>query len=250
MTNKIESRIILICILVIIFSILAFFIIRAINKTNNVFIFNEHLADVIVTYDTKNTSSINVDSNSTDSHNNDSDNSDYSNENGILTLKDISYYVLVMEASVNHCAELYNPNNINSYWNIYINNTFVKSLAKENSLEICIRDNIYYEEALKNNITLNDNELSIVEEETSFIYGNLTGKQFDATELDKEDIYNARYKITMATKYITTLIENKAYSEEDLNTEGDYYKTLYDEYNISIDKSIWNEVKLGNITVN
>lgn len=231
MSKKRENIIILICLLVIIASIVAFFVIYSNNKINNSFIFNEHLEDTIVTITFPEDISSKL---NTSSYN--------------ISLRELSYYILVMEASVNHTATLYNPNNLNSYWNLYINNTFVKSEAKDNTMEICIRDNIYYYEAVSNGFYLTDDEKSDVLDEASYIYDNLTGKQVDATKLTLEDLYNIRYKIELASKYISRLISEENFTEEDLNIGGAYYSSLYKNYDIRTD-DIWSMINLGEITI-
>lgn len=225
MKTKKENIIILICFLVIILSIVLFFFISSSNRIKNSFKFNEHLEDNVVTIEnTNNTSSCSI------------------------RLKEFSYYILVMEASVNQTAGLYNPNNLHSYWNLYISNTFVKSEAKNTTMDMCVRDNIYYIEAVEDGFSLTSDEEITVTEEASYIYKNLTGKQVDATELTIEDIYNIRYKINLATKYISYLIEEYGYTEDELNVSGSYYTDIYESYTITTDK-IWDYIELGDITI-
>lgn len=231
MSKKKENIIILICSLVIIASIVAFFVIYSNNKIKNSFILNEHLEDTIVTVTFPNdiSSKLNISSCN-------------------ISLKELSYYILVMEAGVNHTASLYNPNNLNSYWNLYISNTFVKSQAKDSTMDVCIRDNIYYYEAFSNNFDLTDDEKSVILDEASYIYSNLTAKQVDATNLTLEDLYNVRYKIGLTTKYINKLMSEDGLTEEELNIDGSYYSSLYENYDIQIDE-LWSTIELGNITI-
>lgn len=223
MNKKIYNYIVLSCSLLIIFSIVLLFVINSQNKVKNSFIFNEHLNDTFITMDNEDTS--------------------YS-----ISLKELSYYVLVMEASVNNTASLYDPSNTNKFWNLYLENTFVSTIAKDTSIDMCIRDNIYYNEAIASDFDLDETELLQVSDEASNIYYNLTGKQVDATELTLNDIYNIRYKIILATKYITYLMKNNEFTEKELNINGSYYESLYKKYNVDIDDN-WDEISLGNITI-
>lgn len=223
MNKKIYNYIVLSCSLLIIFSIVLLFVINSQNKVKNSFIFNEHLNDTFITMDNEDTS--------------------YS-----ISLKELSYYVLVMEAFVNNTASLYDPSNTNKFWNLYLENTFVSTIAKDTSIDMCIRDNIYYNEAIASDFDLDETELLQVSDEASNIYYNLTGKQVDATELTLNDIYNIRYKIILATKYITYLMKNNEFTEKELNINGSYYESLYKKYNVDIDDN-WDEISLGNITV-
>lgn len=223
MSTKSHNIITLVCILIIMFCIVAFVLIAVDNRDKTNFVFNEHLQDTLVTisYDD------NVDS---------------------LSLKDVSYYILVMEASVNHTASLYNPSNNSAYWNLYINNTFLKSIAKDNTIYVAIRDHIYYCEALANGYKLDESEQKIISEEADSIYNNMTGKQVDATALTLEDLYNIRYKIGLATKYITHLKNDEGLTEEELNIDGKFYTELLEKYVYKID-NLCDNITLGNITV-
>lgn len=228
--NKKENIIILICAITIMLSIALFFVIRTINKNTNTFSFNKHLSESVITI-------------TPDLGNIDDINGSYK-----ISLQELSYYILVCEASINNTAYLYNPNNTNSYWNLYISNTFMKTIAKNTCFDMCIRDNIYYLEALKNNYTLNSDEEKSVLDEATYIYENLTGKQVDATNLTLEALYSIRYKIELASKYINHLIDDNKYTKEALNVEGDYYKSVLATYNITTSK-LWDDVTLGNITI-
>lgn len=228
--NKKETIIILVCAITIILSVVIFFVIRTINANSSSFKFNEHLKENVITI----TPAANQDSSTTLSCN--------------VSLKELSYYILVCEANVNNTAYLYNPNNTNSYWNLYISNTFMKTIAKDTCMSMCQRDNIYYLEALKNNYSLNSEEEKLVLDEAAYIYENLTGKQVDATNLTMEDLYNIRYKISLASKYIKHLTDEDNYSTETLNVNGDYYTTICKTYTIDVDK-VWDNVTLGNITI-
>lgn len=224
--NKKENIILLICALIIISSIVSFFIIRALNITSSSFKFNEHLNETLLTIAP------------------DSD----KNEAYSISLKEMSYYILVSEASVNHTASLYNPDNINSYWNLYISHTFVKTIAKNTCMDMFIRDNIYYLEAQKNNFSLNSSEQALALDEATYIYQNLTGIQVDATSLTLEDLYQIRCKIDLTAKYINQLMSQYNYTSEALNVDGSYYTSVYDTYDIVISE-LWDNITLGNITI-
>lgn len=226
--NKKENIIVLICAIVIIISIVLFSIIYTANANSSSIKFNEHLSDNILTITPVSSK----------------------NSSGSFTvsLKEISYYILVCEANVNNTAALYNPDNTNSYWNLYISNTFMKTIAKDTCMDMCERDNIYYLEAVNNNYTLDTEEQKVVLEEASYIYQNLTGKQVDATNLTLEALYNIRYKINLVSKYINHLMNEYNYSIESLNIDGEYYNSICENYNINVSK-LWDEIVLGDITI-
>ena len=223
MYSKKESRIILICAITIIISVVLIGVIAAINRVNNKFTFKNHLNETVATIN-------------------------YDEKEYKYSMQDISYYILLMEASINYSAELFNPNNLYSLWNIKQNGKFMKDSAKEMTMELFIRDNIYYIEALAANTILTDEEIATVHNEASHIYRNLTGKQVDATELTMEDLYNIRYKINVIVIYISSIMRTHNYTENELDINGTYFNEIYNKYSISV-KDIWDDVELGDITI-
>ena len=223
MNKKKQDIIILICAITIILCVVSIGIIAAFNRTNSRFSLNKHLDDTIVTIKHK----------------------DNTYE---YTLDDFAYYILLMEATINHSATLFNPNNLYALWNMKSDGSFVKDAAKELTMDLFIRDCIYYNEAIKAHISLDEAEIDTVYEEASYIYKNLTGKQVDATEYDLQDLYNIRYKINIIVKYINTLKAHTDYADEDLDIDGAYYTDLSRAYSIDID-NLWNQIELGDLTI-
>lgn len=84
MKKKTENYIILACVFVIMICAILVSIIYGTNKKNNKFVFNEHLDEEVLVI-SKN------------------------DEKHPLTLKDVSYYVLIMEATGDANAKLYDP---------------------------------------------------------------------------------------------------------------------------------------------
>ena len=63
-----------------------------------------------------------------------------------VTLKEISYYILVAETNVNAAAQEYNSNNMEAYWNMNLHPKYVRSHIRELIIDACTRDNVYYQE--------------------------------------------------------------------------------------------------------
>lgn len=226
--EKIEKHInvwYLITIIIIIVTIVLFFVLRSIDKQNKAFVFNEHLDDTAISVGT------------TD-----------------ISLREAAYYIIIMESSVNETAMQYNENSPFYYWNIYMNDgkdksNFLRTQAKEEVINICIRDEIYYQEAKKTGVVLDEEEVKKCTDDANIQERALTGKQIDVTKYEYRDVYKAINKIYIIKKYISMLMD-EGYTEEELELDGDYYEKLKANYDIDIKEEIWNEITLGELTVN
>lgn len=171
-----------------------------------------------------------------------------------ITLKEASYYVMVIESNVNGFAVQYNEKDPKRYWNIYLNNgenksNFLSSQAKEDMKAACIRDAIYYMEAENAGISLSEQEKSDVMDDAYDQEKLMTGKMIEVTGYDYKDLYKALEKIATVKKYINTLMEN-GYTEEQLDVGGEYYEKLKNSYNVWENEDMWEKITLGTITVN
>lgn len=214
----------LIPILIIIGSITAFFVIDAQRRVRNEFVFNEHLGEMaFMVNDTE------------------------------ITLREAAYYILVIESNVNATALEYNENNPVAYWNIYLNDgensNFLRDQAKEDTMNACIRDGIYYNEALSAGIELSDEEEKECSDNAYEQEKTLTGKQQQVTGYDYGDMYEMLRKIAINKKYMSILMD-EGYTEEQLDVGGEYYEELKMKYEIEVNEELWENVNLGRLTIN
>ena len=75
-----------------------------------------------------------------------------------LTLRDMAFYVAYEEMNVEKQALVYDSDNPNKYWNIHTNGEFVRVTARKAAMSMAIHDEIFYEMAKKESITLTDDE--------------------------------------------------------------------------------------------
>lgn len=166
-------------------------------------------------------------------------------------LREVSYYVIKMEAFVDNAANAYNENNPKAYWNLYINHTFVSKAAHDNCMKLVIRDFMYANEAAKLGLTLTDERLEEVEDEVHTILKNMSPEQMSITNYTDKELYDILYRVAMAEAYVTYLMDkDSSLTEEDLDTEGTYFEEMKENYDIDINDKIWDKIDLGRITIN
>jgi hypothetical protein len=171
-----------------------------------------------------------------------------------ITLKEASYYVMVIESNINDTALKYNANDPKRYWNIYMNDgenksNFLGDQAKEAMELSCVRDAVYFQEAEKAGIELTSEEKSEIMSDAKDQEKLMTGKMLEVTGYDYADMYAALEKIAVVKKYINTLMED-GYTEEQLDVDGEYYEKIKGEYDIWVNEDMWDEVQLGSVTIN
>lgn len=223
MNKKKQDVIIVICVITLVLSLCAILCIYYSNKRNE-FIFNEHLDDVVLKV---------------------------SDDNNVveISFQELAYYIINVEGDIDDMAHQYNSDNLNAYWNVKLGKGVytTRQYAKELVIDKCVMDNIYYIEAMKNNITLTEEEEKLASEDARLILKNLTSRQMDVADYDYEDLYNLMVKLYITSKYVNTLSKD-GYTMEELELKGSYYEKLKKNYSYKVD-DLWEQVKLGNLTV-
>lgn len=209
---------------VILMCCLVFVYLRSPGYGRNNFEFSDHLADIAITVD-----------------------------DDEVTLKEAAYYIMVIESNINAMALEYNSTSPQALWNVAMSERgesgFVSERAKADLIDACVRDCIYYKEAYNAGITLTEEEKDECGEAAREQEKYMTGKQVEVTSYTYTDMYDAVERVTLLKKYMEVLME-EGYSEEDLDVGGEYYEELKEKYDIEINDDLWEEIKLGEVTVN
>ena len=223
MSKKKQDIIIVICVVTIVLSLCAFFCIYYSNKKTE-FVYNEHLKDIAL---------------------------EVSDDESVMeiTFQEIAYYIINVEGDIDDMAHQFNSDNLNAYWNVKLDKGLytTRKYAKDLVIDKCVMDNIYYIEAIKNNVTLTEREEELASEDARLILKNLTSRQMDAMDYSYEDLYNIMIKLYITSKYVNGLVED-GYTMEEIELKGSYYEELKKAYSYKVD-DIWESVKLGNLTV-
>lgn len=172
-------------------------------------------------------------------------------DNDAVSLKESLYYIMLMEGEVNEKAIAYDSKNPRIYWNLYINNKYIRTWAKETVMSIIIRDYIYYHEALSENITLSDEDISQINDDIANILKNMTAAQMSSANYTENELFLILSKIAYAKKYIKSVSsKNSSYTEDSFNEDGEYYNSIYNSHSVKINDKLWENIKLGEITLN
>lgn len=226
MSEKKQNIITVICLLIIIFSAAAFLLLF-IGNGDEEFSYRDNLDKKVLTVASKDDDSQTV----------------------TISMQEMSYYIINIEGDMNDMATQYDSENPNSYWNIILEKGMytMRDYAKDLTMDSCVRDNIYYLEAMQSGMKLTDEECKKASDNAKLILDNLTGRQMDISNYDYNDLYNIQLKVELAGKYANNLLEN-GYTKEELEISGEYYDELKEKYDIVIE-DIWDNVSLGELSI-
>lgn len=178
-----------------------------------------------------------------------------------ITLREFGYYIYDTEAFVQKQAIQYDSENPTHWWNTHFaageDSTFICDYAKVTAINSCVCDEIYYQLAMQNGITLTETEKAYAADEANQIQEQMNDYQLGVTGLNSDIILEYRSKQALATKYAQTLLQTVDFSayEDDPNTllsgNGDYFQdVILPEYTVTENDKVLDNITLGKITVN
>ena len=167
-----------------------------------------------------------------------------------LTLRDIAFYIAYEEKTIQEQAIVYNPGNPGQYWNLHMDGQFVRLTAKNTVVDMAVHDEIFYEMAVADKITLSAEETKYLENDENDFWSDLTDLQKDKLGISQDDLNSAMEKIALANKCQSIFAEMNMEAYESYNFDGDAYAKLLSEHEYSMNEEIWDRVVLGKVTLN
>lgn len=179
-----------------------------------------------------------------------------------ITLGEISYYIAEVEEVGQQTALIYNEKNPLQYWNLYFNENmtensgYVTDIAKRSVITYCVRDNIYNLEMRLNNFHLDDEIMAEIEYDAENSYAHLTQRQLDCMGMSLEEYKRVYIKEKKAHEYMIYMAKEDESSTplESLvlkyDVGGYYYDSLINHYTYKVNEKLWENVRIGHVTVN
>lgn len=175
-----------------------------------------------------------------------------------VSLQEMMYYIMRVEVTGQQAAMLYNSDNPKEYWGLYMNEReqagYVSDLAKRAAMEYCIRDYIYAAEAEKNGIALTEEEQEAIRMNAEDSFASLTPEQRETSQMTWEVWVSVLETEALAYKYMLSLAEESENPLEALTLQydvgGEYYTILRGMYQVEIEEELWEEIRVGYITIN
>ncbi len=167
-----------------------------------------------------------------------------------LTFRDLAFYVAYEEQQVEKQAVIYDPDKPNKYWNVHTNGEFIRVTARKNAMSMAIHDEIFYEMAVKESITLSDDEKKSLENSQKDFWSDLLDVDGAAKlGVTQEEINAAMEKAAIAQKYQEIYVQLNNADTSDYDFSSGRYKELLEENKYQIKEKMWNRVGMGNVTL-
>ncbi|MGN0342577.1 MAG: hypothetical protein ACI4DO_07270 [Roseburia sp.] len=167
-----------------------------------------------------------------------------------LTLGDLASYIAYEERLVEEQARVYDYENPQAYWNVYLNNGgFVKLLAKQAVIDMAVHDEIFYQMAIQENVALDEEEraeLSLTQED---FWLDLSEEQQERLGVSREQLDAQLEKKAVAEKYQEIYAASQNSDYDGYNTGERPYENLVEQHSYQIEESLWERIDFGNITL-
>lgn len=167
-----------------------------------------------------------------------------------LTLRDLAFYVAYEEAQVHRQALLYDSENPARYWNANVGGTYVRVAARDTAMQMAVHDEIFYEMAMQEGISLNEEEENYLAQAEEDFWYDLSGNGGDKRMgIREEDILAALRKITYAQKYQQIYAELHNRSCEDYDLTGKAWQKLLKKQEYQVHEKVWKRVSFGSVSL-
>ena len=166
-----------------------------------------------------------------------------------LTLRDISFYVLYEEMTIESEALVYNKKNTRDYWNLHANGIFFKSAAKKSVMDMAVHDRLFYNGAIEEGLSLSGEEEEILEERYLDFLDDVLLVQTDSPLYDEKLIHTTMEQMALSEKYQGFLADRDDTTYAGYGYDGYDYKNYLPEHEVKINKSVWDRVSIGDNTI-
>ena len=168
-----------------------------------------------------------------------------------LTIKEIAFYVAYEETTIEEQAYVYDPEDTGAYWKLHIDGQFIRVAGKQAALDMAIHDEIFYELAQKEGLTLSEEEQVALNNKESDFWSDLTDEQKEKLGVTEDQIKETITHLALAEKYQNFLAEQSVDDSYDsYSISGENYQNILDEHSVKVRDKVWDKIDFGSIVVN
>lgn len=168
-----------------------------------------------------------------------------------LTIKEIAFYVAYEETTIEERAYVYDPEDTGAYWKLHIDGQFIRVAGKQAALDMAIHDEIFYELAQKEGLTLSEEEQVALNNKESDFWSDLTDEQKEKLGVTEDQIKETITHLALAEKYQNFLAEQSVDDSYDsYSISGENYQKILDEHSVKVRDKVWDKIDFGSVVVN
>ncbi|MEE1249895.1 MAG: hypothetical protein UHU19_11815 [Lachnospiraceae bacterium] len=168
-----------------------------------------------------------------------------------LTLKEVAFYVAYEETTIEEQAYVYDPEDTGAYWKLHIDGQFIRVAGKQAALDMAIHDEIFYELAQKEGLTLSEEEQVALNNKESDFWSDLTEEQKENLGVTEDQIKETITHLALAEKYQNFFAEQNGNDFYDsYSISGENYEKILAEHSVKVNDKVWDKIDFGSIVVN
>ena len=168
-----------------------------------------------------------------------------------LTIKEIAFYVAYEETTIEEQAYVYDPEDTGAYWKLHIDGQFIRVAGKQAALDMAIHDEIFYELAQKEGLTVAEEEQVALNNKESDFLSYLTDEQKEKLGVTEDQIKETITHLALAEKYQNFLAEQSVDDSYDsYSISGENYQKILDEHSVKVRDKVWDKIDFGSVVVN
>lgn len=156
--------------------------------------------------------------------------------------------LLALNASIEAARAADDPNR---YWSMRVEGGFMNAVARKNAMQMALHDELFYQMAMEEGITLDDNDQKHMDNKLEDFWEDLTERQGEtALGISRKDAKKTIQRIAYAQKYqeVYAQLHNRTY--DDYAYMEDSYQKLLKKQKYKVNDKVWNRVSFGNVTYN
>lgn len=167
-----------------------------------------------------------------------------------LQLGDLAMYIAYEELKVEDEAAAYDYYDTNKYWNLHTSGRFVKEVAKTHVIEMAVHDEIFYQQAMAEKLTLDEKEEEQLCSRQEDFWTDMTTEQQERLGVDKAEIDRQLEKAALAQKYQNQIAAENNSDFDGYSAGAGPYEQILKEHKYKLNEKLWDRVDFGNIILN
>lgn len=164
-------------------------------------------------------------------------------------LRELAFYIAYEEQTVQQQALLYDAEHPEKYWNTHINGHFMRVRARQEAMNLAIHDFIFYEEAKKLELELDQEEIDYAAQRCEDFWMDLGEYGQQALGITQDELNEDLLRMALAQKYEQLYAAMQDVEPEDCRLGGMVYEELVKEHTCKIKNRIWEGISMGTVTL-
>lgn len=166
-------------------------------------------------------------------------------------LRDFAIYLAYREQETQEQARTYDRKQTGKYWNLHINGSFIKVVARDAAMNQAIHDMLFYQMALEleGEVKLTEEETAYMENQKADFWNDLEEEGQERLGVSKAEVEEAFYRMALAQKAQQIYADKEGVDNREYAEDGELYQKLLEKHSCKVNKKLWKRLNFGKITI-